>query len=158
MPMSTRAGLSQFFFGNTEYGWDPTTLARPSPGDWWSPSWRQVLSCFPPGLGHPLAHRLHTSGQPGTLPVTPVQHSHGGASTIGSWWSVYLGFPSALGRFPVGPHSCPWASLPPAPLPWSPLVPLACYPKAYKSFLPFLSSSVSAFHPQWWGSPNPDGS
>lgn len=112
--------------------------------------------------GAPPSTWASTAGQPGTLPGTAVQHSHRGASIIGSWWSVCLGFPSALGRFPVSPHSCPWASLPPAILPWSPLAPLASYPKAGKAFLSLLSNSlhfsVSAFHPQWWGSPNPDGS
>lgn len=104
----------------------------PLPGDWWSPSWCQVLSCFPPGLGHPLAQRLlHLRAAWGP---SLSCHSHSGASR----WSVCLGFPSALRRFPVSPHSCPWASLPSCPgHHWSLWHPI---PRAYKSFIsPFFT-------------------
>lgn len=92
---------------------------------------------FRPGV--PLGTQTSTpQGSKGTLPDA-------GTSTMGSWWSICLGFPTALGRSPVltavpGPHCpCHLALVTVGSFLWHPL-PRACSPSCP---CPFSETSLS---------------
>lgn len=92
---------------------------------------------FRPGV--PLGTQTSTpQGSKGTLPDA-------GTSTMGSWWSICLGFPTALGRSPVltavpGPHCpCHLALVTVGSFLWPPL-PRACSPSCP---CPFSETSLS---------------